>query len=113
MTSKIFYLDINHFIQKDEPTPKTYINKEFFNYQLPKALKLKDIETAQEIIEAERYFRQHYGWTDEVLIKTMVKACCCKSYLVPTKKDLKHQLQKMKKKNKPIIKRLRDYEINH
>ena len=99
-------LDINNFIEKEKKLPKHYISREFFNYQLPKTPKLKDIETGEEYIKALQYYRKNSGITDEVILKAIVKMSCMKHK--PTKKDLENQIRKIKKK-KPIKKNLRDF----
>ena len=100
-------LDINHFIEKEKRLPKHYVSKEFFNYQLniSRPPKLKDLENGQEIIEAMKFYRKNLGITHEAFLKALVTMCCLKHK--PTKKDLEHQIRKMKKK-KPKKLKLRE-----
>jgi hypothetical protein len=99
-------IDINHFIEKDKKPPRHFIPRELFNYEPPSPVKLKDIETADEYLAAYRFYKRNFNITDDVLLKAMVTY---NAKYKPTKKDIEAQLRKMKKKNKPILKSLRDY----
>lgn len=101
-------IDINRFIEKDKKLGKHFISKDLFNYTIPKPPKLKDLETGEEFIEAFKYYKRNLGIKDDTVLKAIISGCCAK--YKPTKKDLERQLRKIKKQ-KPIKKKLRDYQF--
>jgi hypothetical protein len=105
MNKNFFISDFDFTFKKIEPLNAVYYDKLKFNY-VEKPPKLKDIKTGEEFIEAEKFFKKNYQWTDEEFLKLFVRVTCADKSLLPTKKNLEQQIRKLKKKANNIKRKI-------
>jgi hypothetical protein len=98
MNKNNFVSDFDYKFKKIEPSTVVYYDASKFNYKPETPPKLKDIKTGQEFIQAEKFYKQLYQWSDDEFLKLFVRVTCAEKSLLPTKKDLEKQLRKLKKK---------------
>lgn len=94
-------ININRFInvKEDDINRNGYIDSSHFNYILD-IPKLEKINTGQELIDACKFIKNLYSWSDDEFVLLFVKATCVDKKYLPTKKDLEGQIRKLKKKIK-------------
>lgn len=85
-----------------QPNMHRYTDVKFFDYKLEEPPKLQGCERVEEFIEAKKYIRKFYKWTDEDLLSDFVKVSCMTKRFsnIPTKKDLEGAIRKINKKIK-------------
>lgn len=98
MDKNLFISEFDYTFKKIEPSTIKYYDSSLFNYESPKIPKLKDISTGSEFIEAEKFCKKLYNWSDDEFLKLFVRVTCADKSLLPTKKDLEKQLRKLKKR---------------
>ncbi len=98
MDKNLFVSSFDIHFKKIEPSTVVMYDASKFTYKPEPIPKLKDITTAQEFIEAEKFYRKMYKWKDDEFLKLFVRVTCAEKSLLPTKKDLEKQLRKLKKK---------------
>lgn len=89
------YFEYEYF----EPNLYRYTDVKLFDYKLEVPPKLQGCEKIEEFIEAKKYLKKFYKWSDEDLMHDFVKVSCMTRRFsnVPTKKDLEGAIRKIKK----------------
>jgi hypothetical protein len=94
-------IDISKFInvKEDDVSKNGFTDSSHFNYILD-IPKLENINTGVEFINACKFIKNLYSWSDDEFVMLFVKAKCVDKKYLPTKKDLEGQIRKLKKKIK-------------